>query len=484
MQRTMIEHEARHLLAMANEIILSRPESAADLSEWRQKVFALLSDTSRRSIIDEAELDRLSLEMRTIWMQIAHDHTGHHLKSPLVDETVILPLGQTHNLQYERLFMPRALERRCKSYRPQIRGWASSHLLFRSGMAAISSIIQNIQAFFFSHGQRKIMVDFFGGYFETQRVFDLHGSSLLTFRRHAAGSDLYDAVAQSDGDVLFFEPVSYDWDMEVVDLDILIASIGKRRRALDMIVVDTTIVGDRFPMQKFLSALPRDAAPIIAHISSGLKLDQEGLELANVGIVTLYCRQVDPIANTAEKFFRQLSGHRKVNGTGLSTYEAAALDVPWFLNINRFSEHCRAVFENNIRLAHALVPTIQSNDGIFERVSHPGLSSSAHLSWAVAPFVAIHFKERFDHEDTHQRVLAILLENAAIDGINFLGGGMSFGFRGHRFEIIMPEKILHPNGKSKGLLKIAMGRRKGPMADAVIHLVNSLALLKAEDWVS
>lgn len=472
----MIEHEARHLLAMANEIILSRPASAAVLSAWRKEVVSLLSDTSRRSIADERELDRLSLEMRAIWMQIAHDHTGHHLKSPLADDTVILPLGQTHDLQYERLFMPRALERRCKSYRPQIRGWASSHLLFRSGMAAISSLMQNIQAFFFGRGQTKIIVDFFGGYFETQRVFDLHASSLMTFRRHAEGQDLYEAIEHGNGHVLFFEPVSYDWEMEVIDLELLIASMGQRKRALDMIIVDTTIVGDRFPMQNFLSALSQGASPIVAHLSSGLKLDQEGLELANVGIVSLYCRQAAPNANAAENFFRQVSGHRKVNGTGLSTYEAAALDVPWFLNTNRFSEHCRAVFENNTRLARALKSTIQSHDGIFERVSHPSLRSSAHLAWAVAPFVTIHFKERFDHESTHQKVISTMLANATVDGTRFLGTGMSFGFRGHRFEIIKPEKILHPNGKSKGLLKIAMGRRNGPMADAVINLVKSLAL--------
>jgi len=474
----MLEIEARHLLGLADEIIISRPQSAKALSSWRGEVFDVISKPGPDSIEREARLEDLALQFRSIWMKIAFEHTGHHLKSPLKGDDVIFPLGQKSEMNYERIVMPTAIERRFKTYTPRTKGWAPAHLLFRSGMGAIVSLFQNLRPHFFSEDHEQIIVDFFGGYFETQRAFDLFSSPLITFRRHETGNDLLDAVDKGDGHVLFIEPVSYDWDMEVLDLKRLVASLNKRTRPPEMIVIDTTIVGHTFPMQSFLNALPDPAPPVVVQISSGLKLDQEGLELSNAGLFTLFCKDDSKAAETVQRFLKRLSGNRKINGTNLSSFEIAALDAPWFMNRKRFVEHSQAIFRNNEKLARALSPVVASVGGIFERVSHPSLSDAADLPWAVAPFVVFHFREAFDHDQTHVRITETLLKHSSRDGLSFFGTGMSFGFRSHRFEIIKPETILHPKGTAKGLLKVAMGSRNGPMASAVTELLTNLAKLK------
>ncbi|MCV6575796.1 MAG: hypothetical protein OIF58_08690, partial [Cohaesibacter sp.] len=177
----MIEKEARHLLALGDEIIVHRPESAEVLAAWREAVFAFTDNAIQPSIANEFELERLSLELRSIWMQIAYDHTAHRLKSPLIGDKLTLPLGEPVEVEYERVMMPDIIERKCGRYRPTIRGWPVRHLLFRSGMAAISSVLQNIRPYFFGREHPPIVVDFFGGYFETQRAFDLYSSPLMMF---------------------------------------------------------------------------------------------------------------------------------------------------------------------------------------------------------------------------------------------------------------------------------------------------------------
>jgi len=474
----MIEGEARDLLGLANEIMVKRPQSAPALAAWREKVFSFLDAAKPNDIVHEAKLEQLSLELRAIWMQIAHDHTGHHLKSPLEGSAVVFPLGREAELKYERIMSSIGIEDRCKTYRPRVPGWANGHLLFRSGMAAIASLIQNLRPHFFEADHEQIRVDFFGGYYETQRIFDLYASSLIRFDRRATGEDLYQKIENGGGHVLFLEPVSYDWDMEVLDFKRVLDALKKRQQPPRMIVLDTTIVGHTFPVKSFIEALQGVASPIVVQISSGLKLDQEGLEFSNVGIFSLYCKDDGDRNQGVQDFLDRIAGNRKINGTALSAYEIAALDIPCFLNRERFEAHSRAIFESNKRLARTLAPVVASADGVFEKVSHPCLGAGADWPWAVAPFVVFHFREAFDNERTHEGIKRALLKHSKHEGVSFFGTGMSFGFRSHRFEIILPKRILHPNGSAKGLLKVAMGRRQGPMANAVIELMKRVAMTK------
>ncbi|MBF0127142.1 MAG: SUMF1/EgtB/PvdO family nonheme iron enzyme, partial [Magnetococcales bacterium] len=90
------------------------------------------------------------------------------------------------------------------------------------------------------------------------------------------------------------------------------------------------------------------------------------------------------------------------------------------------------------------------------------------------PFVIFHFQPDQDLEENHTLLIETLKREARRRGFTF-DQGMSFGFRSHRFEIIKPYSVLHPNGRQLGLLKIAMGRRMGAARDGVIALMRAIA---------
>jgi hypothetical protein len=470
-----VEHEARHLLKMADDIILNIPETAKLFSSWREEVHALIVDPIRETVCGESELDRLSMKLRGNWMKIAHAHSDPHLKSPLQGSKIRFPMGERSKHTYERLISPKSLEERCEKYRPTPHGWRSRHMLFRSGMAAITAFLQNVRPHLFNEDHEPIILDFFGGYFESKRLFDLFSSPLFSFRRHASQDQLLQAIEKSEGQLLFLEPVAYDWEMEALNLDKLHTALASRKQMPRMIVLDTTIIGDTFPMKQFLSSLPGKPPPIVMQISSGLKLDQEGLELANVGIVSVFWSKAETEQKEAAlTLSRKMRQNRKITGTGLSVDEIALLDAPWFLNLSSFKMHCRSIFENNRRLAAALSPIVAASNGGFTHVSHPSLSESAHFPWAVAPFVVLHLHEELDNEENHARLITLLLKKSQINNLGF-GEGMSFGFRSHRFEIIQPNSVFHPNGRAKGVLKVAMGCRQGPIRDEIIHILTTIA---------
>jgi len=384
-------------------------------------------------------------------------------------------MGGTNGFKYERLIHPNYLELGCKKYRPTPSGWRSRHMIFRSGMAAITSLLQNVRPYLFADNQEPVTLDYFGGYFETKVLFDLFSSPLFSFRRHASQDGMLHEIEHGNSQLLFLEPVSYDWEMEALDLNKLYTALTLRKRLPRMIIVDTTIIGNTFPLDQFLSALPGEPPPIVMQINSCLKLDQEGLELANAGIASLFWRRNDTKhGEAALTLAKKMSRNRMITGTGLSLDEMAILDVPWFLNPERSQAHSQSVFENNRQLASILDPVIASADGIFSHVSHPSLRVTERVPWAVAPFVIFHFREELDNKKAHTRLTTLLSKVSRKNHLGF-GEGMSFGFRGHRFEIIKPNSILHPNGQAKWVLKVAMGCRQGPTRDAIINLLAEIA---------
>ncbi|MBE7385610.1 MAG: hypothetical protein F6J95_029955 [Leptolyngbya sp. SIO1E4] len=57
-----------------------------------------------------------------------------------------------------------------------------------------------------------------GGYFETHFLLDILANPGLAWTRLQTQADLWQYLARGEIDILLLEPVSYDWDMEVLDL--------------------------------------------------------------------------------------------------------------------------------------------------------------------------------------------------------------------------------------------------------------------------
>jgi hypothetical protein len=143
------------------------------------------------------------------------------------------------------------------------------------------------------------------------------------------------------------------------------------------------------------------------------------------------------------------------------------LEAPWFLDRELARDYAGAVFENNALLAKRLAETLSDCAGLFSQVSHPTLGAGD----ADAPFVLLQLHE--DSPENYRRLEEIIARAAKARQIRFDKGG-SFGFRGHRFEAILPEA-----GEITPFLRVALGARKGWSRDGIIALLSEIARAKS-----
>jgi hypothetical protein len=247
-------------------------------------------------------------------------------------------------------------------------------------------------------------------------------------------------------DVLLGEPVQCDGQFALADP----AALPRAARAL---LLDTTLSGPRVELAPWFAKID---GPLVAVFRSGLKLDQAGLELANVGIIQLFVRDHDDLGQRAEALRRI----RALIGSGLTLDEMAALSAPWFLDADYFRAYSNAIFANNAALAQA----IGRGSKVFEDVCHPSLLEGATTD-PVAPFCT--FRLRNGDPNAYRKLLAAVESAIVQKGLGVTQGG-SFGFRGPRYELVEP-----PDGQP--FLRVAMGFRGGESTQRFIEILRELA---------
>lgn len=383
-------------------------------------------------------LDDAAFDLRRAWLAKAHRPADATLKSPCDGEVSRLPDGQSICFGYERELSARLLEERAPLCYPVPRGWQSVRILYRSGQAALSSLLHHV-----AHAESPLPLTLHhaGRYFETGALLDLWPRQVFT---------------PSDGsatpvDVLIGEPVHCDGQFGLSLPD----RLPRARRAL---LLDTTMAGLQADIAPWLERFDGSFAAVFR---SGLKLDQAGLELANVGIVQLFVRDgasMDLAATAAA-----LERIRALTGTGLTLDELAALSAPWFLDRAYLEHYTGRVFANNAALARV----IGTSSNLFDNRCHPSLLSSE----AVAPFCAIRLRD--GDAAAHRRLLQHVETEIGRRRLALANGG-SFGFRGHRYELIEPE----PQA-GQPFLRVAMGYRGGSERDRIVDLFRELSTLSA-----
>jgi hypothetical protein len=352
------------------------------------------------------------MTLRRRWLQLAHHPADTTLKSPCDGEVTKMPSGRPVCFGYEREIDASVLERRGPDYLGRVRGWSSDVVLFRSGQAALASLLQ------FAVGRwgrlGALTIAHAGAYFETASLLKSWPGRVLR-------------PSDGEADIVIAEPVWCDGAFSCND------AIPAPRRAL---ILDTTLAGPGCDLRPYLRGA---RCPLMIAYSSGLKLDQAGLELANVGIVRIFARR------DSEEVSSALREMRGLVAAGLSLDEMSALSAPWFLDRGYADRYVGAVFANNRRLAAA----IGARSSLFAPHCHPSLRRQG----ADAPFCAVRLNAPSPQAYRALERL-ITLECERRDIVVTKGG--SFGFRGHRFELIEPEP-----GQGGTFLRVAMGWRDG-----------------------
>jgi hypothetical protein len=456
--------EAQDLLALAEPLTDAVPRIGDALSRWRAALLSLLEGPEVETLAGEQKLDALTAALRETWLRAAHSYSNPQWKSPPHALKRALPGGGSISYNYERALRPTSIETRLAAFRPAPPGWDEAHLVFASGMAAISTLLQaHLRLARPRTGDPTMLAALWGGYFETYILLDtLRGPGFGWFRP-ATQAELAEATSKGAYDVLIAEPVTYDWDLAVLDLDLLRDAWAQRSASPrpGAIVLDTTLSGDELSHTRLLETFGDSPPALVAVVSSGSKLDQQGLELTNVGLLSLFTpagatRPAGDIARYLEKL-------RSSFGTGLSLDELVVLEAPFFLDRAGSTRFARAVFESNAILARRVTRL----GGLFASLNHPARRPEDGCPWAVGPFVV--FDLRQEAPEHHRLLLAVVQEEARRRGLS-LTLGSSFGFRGHRFEAIQPE----PMG-SKGLFKVALGARGGPSREGIVELFDTLS---------
>jgi hypothetical protein len=274
-------------------------------------------------------------------------------------------------------------------------------------------------------------------------------------------------------DVLILEPVYFDRAAQVHRLD-MTAALKRHCAGAEgcpsLVIVDATLVGPCFDLDPLLPQQLNcsETGHLLARMSSGLKLDQAGLELANVGIVSLYRRKDRDFAVDPGEKLRKA---RTLTGSGLGFDAIGALQAPWFLDRAHARGYAAAVLENNALLAHRLSESLSEFGGLFSQVSHPSLGGDSDI--AEAPFVLIQLED--DTPGHYHKLENLIAREAKARGLRFDRGG-SFGFRGHRYEAILPQA-----GEITPFLRVALGARKGWSRDGIIDLLCEIARAKSLD---
>jgi len=455
------EWERRELLELGENIIAQAPSAWPRFQSWMTAVHRL-SDDACKAFTPEAALTSLTGELRRLWLTTASEKIGPNDGAP-EQPLQVRPEAPASGLYvaYSRDAdsRPNDLESRCPAM-PAASEWAADHIVFSSAQGALASVLYwaIIQGFWDANAAPHLT--FAGSNFETQTLLDSFNRAGLTWGQ-PKNAEAPKKNAARKSRVILIEPAFCDESANVMN----IAAFHKTwRKTLSaeptLVILDTTLTGPLFPIGELLESLEGTSAPVVVNLRSGSELDQAGLELANVGIASIF-RHKSGNGETQD-FARRLRQARATVGAGLSAADTAALQAPWFLNGNYFRRYTLAVFDNNARLADDLA----GGGRLFANVLHPKFAR-ARCRWAQAPYTLLRLQEPSpENYKFLERVIAFESRRRGI----FLERGKGFGNRGHRFQAVIPEK-----DRGTPHLRVAMGARSTPSLERTSRLLRELA---------
>ncbi len=418
-------------------------------------------DRAKNPVDFEQFAEDAARALRHVWLEASASSASRFYRSPLLAETTETATGRNIEFGYERDLQPTYLEDRCRTFFDQPpSGWSVDHIVLSSGQSAMAAALHALEGGSLFGGQGKLSFAHLGSYFETAEIFSLFGSLLESAGR---GRQAVDEINRLDADIFIIEPIFCDGEFGSVDAASLIEVHRKTAERRRVYLFDTTLVGTSFVLEAELERMRALKPLAVFRLTSGMKLFQGGLELSSVGILSVFT--LDESATSARQLGNRIRKIRTLLGLGLSFAEVAALEAPWFLDREYTTTYQRAIFENNARLAHA----VSTGNRLFRGVCHPSRLPDSRGP-RDAPFCVFRLHER--DLQSYAALEDHLRAESERRGILFELGG-SFGFRGHRFEVVRPE------GGEEPFLRVALGRRSGSSCDHIIQLMMELSHAKS-----
>lgn len=461
--------ECNDLIRLAKRLATSMDDADARLTSWHESANALLQSAEIESLASETVLEQLSLQLRSEWLRYANAISSRYLKSPPGFQVPKLPSGNRVATPYDRWTEPVALEKRANNYHTVAEGWHAAHLMFNTGMGAVTCLLMVMRTLFQPRAASPLRLHGLGGYFEIMDLITANHDELFQTQMFQNQKPLHESVSAGGSQLLYIEPVSCQFNLEIFNLEKFLKAWEQRPANIPTILIfDTTLSGNLFPIEELLARTHPHKPAVVIQISSTLKLDQEGLEFSNGGLMSIYSTQPE----SADDIHFRMRRFRSAMGLGLTMDQIAALDYPGFLERDISDRHSALVFENNAYVASRIDT---GNNLLFDAKSHPVLNKDAQPpSWAVAPFVYLRLRKGSTKEDL-QFLKYVFSAEVEKRGLMFQPGS-SFGFRSHRCEL----------GGIRGVpgyetIRVAMGSRTGPGIHEAIKLLNEISHMQTFD---
>jgi hypothetical protein len=412
--------DGKELLDILHGLVAQRPACEDEGQALIAALAQTLQDEADPALL-EVHLEQFSRKVRAFWLRAVAAETSWVLRSPTEQEAGWIS-ARHDAFGYERDLQPVELEERCNAFYGQVPwSWSAEHVLFSSGQAALQSVLLALGS------PQPLRVRHLGGYFETRELIR-KTPSLCT-------------LVEGQADVVIAEPVASNGNFCCHGVEeILAAAQGAR-----ILLLDTTLLGRDDGLEQVLLRTKRDV--MVIRIASGLKLLQGGLELANVGLVGVHARS----ATQRMAFASALRERRTLSGAGLRFADVLALEAPFVFDAGFADGYAGAIFAHNAALARAVGET--------NRLFVPPFTASP------APYCI--FALRSGDDSAYDKLAERIAQMASERKLLFPRGG-SFGFRGHRYEIVCPED-------RAPFLRVAMGRRGGQSCQGIIALMAEIA---------
>jgi len=450
-----MEDESKELFELADAL-------CARIHTHQSAFKELIADIRQRfdapqSAVDSERLsENFGRALRQLWIEASVSSTSQNYRSPPAAQKTRTATGRNIEFGYERDLQPTYLEERCGNfYVEPPEGWSSDNVLLSSGQSAMAAVLHALEGGLLIGGNRPLSFVHLGAYFETAEIFSLFSSLLKPI---GCGREAVKRIDSLDADVFIIEPVFCDGEFGSIDVDRVI-DVHKRNMRSRVYIFDTTLTGMAHSVEKDLVRMRPLKPPAVFRLVSGLKLLQGGLELSGVGVLTVFTP--NDAALSAKQLGDRIRKIRTLLGLGLSFADVAVLEAPWFLDREYTSIYQQAIFDNNARLAK----TVAASNRIFRGAFHPSMLPECQGP-RDAPYCV--FRLQGTDPQSYARLEQLLRHEIRKRGILFETGG-SFGFRGHRFEVV------HPEDGSESFLRVALGRRQGFSCDQIIALISELA---------
>lgn len=378
--------------------------------------------------------------IRTKWLKKVNDLTSMYNQSPWRGQEPKDINGQIVPYTYGTLVNDEHTSKLLEGF--EIKGREKRTYLYNNGMAAIRGTIDIINSFI--RDNIKIMCD--GGYFET-RIY------IETLKN--CGFSVNSTEDNEYFNVFFAEPIQYLLHLPKLDIERFIAKITTSKAKVKFVIIDSTMDCSTHLFSIIESKIRNNQNIIYIEVRSGIKQDQFGLELANLGISTWYISKKNK--NFGDCLFQYIKTHKDIVGDNISYNK--------MMIISKCSFEKSIEYKNLIhRIAYDFYRSlvIESHKYILE-IIYPRLETDYEI--LSMPFIFIKF--RLSYKESYEILLDNIINVCKRKGI-FLPYRNSFGFRYPSIEYIYDFKT------KECVMKISLGVYKGALYNELLSIINDM----------